>query len=84
MSRRVADCDLTFVDDRAEWTDTRVAFDITATPEGTTLQFTHQGLTAGGSECFAACSRGWTLYITKSLPRLLSTGTGAPIPKYHA
>ncbi|MFD4403848.1 SRPBCC domain-containing protein [Nocardia sp. NPDC058499] len=81
---QVVDSDLTFVDDRSEWTDTTVVFDITATSEGTTLQFTHKGLTADESECFEACSRGWTFYITKSLPQLLSTGTGDPIPRYHA
>ncbi|MDH6287950.1 SRPBCC family protein [Rhodococcus opacus] len=80
----VVDADLTFIDDRDEWTGTNVIFDITATSEGTTLRFTHQGLTAAESECFEACSRGWTFYITKSLPQLITTGTGEPIPKYAA
>lgn len=78
----VVDADLTFVDDRDEWTDTKVIFDITETSEGTTLRLTHAGLTAEGSECFEACSRGWTFYITKSLPQLIADGTGQPIPKY--
>jgi Activator of Hsp90 ATPase homolog 1-like protein len=78
----VVDADLTFVDDRDEWTDTDVIFDITETSEGTTLRLTHVGLTAEESECFEACSRGWTFYITKSLPQLIATGTGEPIPRY--
>ncbi|MET8800645.1 SRPBCC domain-containing protein [Nocardia sp. NPDC004568] len=80
---QVVDADLTFVDDRTEWTGTRAVFDITATAAGTTLHFAHEGLTAADSECFEACSRGWTFYITESLPRLITTGTGDPIPKYH-
>lgn len=79
----VVDSYLTFVDDRGEWTDTDVVFDITADTQGTTLHFTHVGLTAAESQCFDACSRGWTFYITKSLPQLITTGTGQPIPSYR-
>ncbi|MEU8900370.1 SRPBCC domain-containing protein [Nocardia sp. NPDC048505] len=79
---QVVDSELTFIDDHSEWTDTTVVFDLGATDEGTTLQFTHIGLSAGESECFEECSRGWTFYITKSLPQLLTTGTGDPIPRY--
>ena len=57
-------------------------FDITTDARGTTLHFTHQGLTAEESACFEACSRGWTFYITKSLPQLIASGTGQPFPKY--
>ncbi|MFJ1454871.1 SRPBCC domain-containing protein [Nocardia sp. N2S4-5] len=78
----VVDSYLGFVADHDEWTGTDVVFDIAATPEGTTLHFVHRGLTASESECFQACSRGWTFYITKSLPQLLATGAGDPIAKY--
>ncbi|UGT57570.1 SRPBCC family protein [Nocardia asteroides] len=80
----VVDSDLSFVEDRDEWTGTDVVFDITADRTGTTLHFTHKGLTAAESECFEACSRGWTYYITESLPRLITTGTGLPFAKYDA
>jgi uncharacterized protein YndB with AHSA1/START domain len=83
MVWHVVDSDLTFVEDRDEWTDTDVVFDLTAAPGGTTVHFTHQGLTAAESECFQACSRGWTFYITESLPQLLTTGTGQPIQSYN-
>ncbi|WP_242911052.1 SRPBCC family protein [Actinomadura terrae] len=76
----VVDSDLTFVDDRDEWTGTNVVFDIT---EGTTLRLTHEGLSAQESACFEACSRGWTFYITESLPQLVTTGTGQPIASYR-
>jgi uncharacterized protein YndB with AHSA1/START domain len=84
MVWHVVDADLTFIDDRDEWTDTNVVFDIAATSEGTTLRLTHEGLTAAESECFEACSRGWTFYITTSLPQLITSGTGQPIPAYSA
>lgn len=75
----VVDAYLNFVDDHDEWTGTDVVFDITATSDGTTLDFAHEGLTADGSECFEACSQGWTFYVTKSLPQLITTGAGLPI-----
>jgi len=83
MVWHVVDSCLTFVDDRQEWTDTHVIFDLTTDERGTTLHFTHEGLTAAASECFEACSRGWTFYITTSLPQLITTGTGQPITRYH-
>ncbi|WP_280489510.1 SRPBCC family protein [Nocardia carnea] len=78
----VVDSYLTFVADRHEWTDTDVVFDITATPEGATLRFTHEGLNSAESECFEACSRGWKFYIETSLRQLITTGTGQPFAKY--
>jgi hypothetical protein len=80
---RVVDSYLDFIDDHHEWTGTTVVFDITAGAQGTTLHFTHEGLAPRESACFEACSRGWTFYITTSLPQLITTGTGQPIPRYH-
>lgn len=79
----VVDSVLDFIDDQDEWTGTDVVFDITADARGTTLHFTHEGLTAADSACFEACSRGWTFYITKSLYQLITTGAGQPIPSYR-
>lgn len=79
----VVDSYLDFIDDHHEWTGTSVIFDITTGAQGTTLHFTHEGLTAAESACFEACSRGWTFYITKSLPQLITTGVGQPIPAYE-
>ncbi|MET9243013.1 SRPBCC domain-containing protein [Nonomuraea sp. NPDC003709] len=79
----VVDSDNTGLDDRDEWTDTNVIFDITTDAQGTTLHFMHEGLTAAESACFEACSRAWTFFITKSLPQLLTTGAGQPIVSYR-
>ena len=77
---QVLDSDLDFVEDRHEWTDTQVTFDITRTPDGTNLRFTHHGLRPT-VECYEACSRGWDFYINQSLKNLVTVGTGQPIPK---
>ena len=71
-----------FTDDHDEWTNTDAVFDITGGDHGTSLRFTHEGLSAGESACFESCSRGWTFYITRSLPELITTGTGQPITGY--
>ena len=75
----VLDSYLGFVDDHEEWTGTRVVFDIAESTEGTTLHFVHEGLTPS-SECYEACSRGWDFYLDQSLPQLVTTGAGQPIP----
>jgi hypothetical protein len=82
MVWHVVDSHLAFIAEHDEWTDTRAVFDITGDVHGTTLRFTHEGLTAAESACFESCSRGWTFYITQSLPQLITTGTGQPITRY--
>lgn len=82
MVWHVVDSYLAFIDEHDEWTDTRAVFDITGDVHGTTLRFTHEGLTAAESASFESCSRGWTFYITQSLPQLITTGTGQPITRY--
>jgi hypothetical protein len=80
---QVVDAYLSFIEEHDEWTGTRVVFDLTAGAEGTTIHFTHEGLMAA-SPCFEACSRGWDFYTKQSLPMLIATGTGQPIPKGEA
>ena len=84
MVWHVVDSYLAFIEDHEEWTDTRVVFDLSTGRDGTTVEFTHEGLTEAGSDCFEACSQGWTYYITRSLPQLIATGTGLPITAYDA
>lgn len=75
------DCEMTFIEDRHEWRDTDVIIDLTPVDRGTELRLTHVGLTAE-SECFEACSRGWSFYVRTSIPQLVTTGAGQPIPRY--
>ena len=79
----VEDAYIAFIDQHDEWTDTRMTFDITPGAGGTTLRFTHHGLTPE-SACYRDCSRGWTSCVNTSLHALLTTGVGKPIPKSEA
>ncbi|MFD2144401.1 SRPBCC family protein [Mucilaginibacter antarcticus] len=70
------DGSINFVDDKTEWTDTEVVFEITEGEKGTTLEFTHKGLTPSLA-CYQACSGGWSHYMD-SLHKLITTGVGQP------
>lgn len=69
-----------FTKDKAEWTDTKLVFDITEKNGKTTLRFTHQGLEPH-YECFDVCSEAWTYFIEESLRGLIETGKGDPSPR---
>jgi hypothetical protein len=76
----VTDSRLSFVEDKSEWTNTRIIFEIAEQGGKTQLRFTHQGLVPQG-ECYDACSNAWTGYIQHSLKNLITTGKGQPTPK---
>jgi hypothetical protein len=73
----VEDSFLGFVEDKTEWTDTDITFDISTTDEGTEVRFTHRGLIPS-YECFTDCSNAWGSYINESLQSLITTGKGEP------
>ena len=58
ISWRVSQSHLSFVADPAEWDDTEMVFDLTATDGGTELRFTHVGLRPA-EECYDICSAAW-------------------------
>lgn len=66
-----------FANDKAEWTDTKIVFEISRKENRTQLRFTHLGLVPE-YECFEVCSNGWTHYIRQSLFDLITTGKGQP------
>lgn len=68
-----------FTKDKAEWTGTKINFDITQKNGKTQLTFTHVGLVPA-YECYQICSDAWTNYITGSLKSLIETGKGTPNP----
>lgn len=68
---------LSFVENKTEWTGTKVIFNISERNGKTEVRLTHEGLTPE-VECFDACSGGWTHYVTKSLTKLVATGKGQP------
>ena len=66
-----------FTQDKTEWTDTKISFEISKTDDKTELHFTHIGLVPQ-YECYDACSEGWRTYINGSLQSLITTGKGQP------
>lgn len=76
---QVTDSHLSFVSEPGEWTGSDIEFEITPTPEGTRLSFTHVGLVPD-VECYGACSAGWSHYVGGSLHSLITTGAGLPDP----
>jgi NAD(P)-dependent dehydrogenase (short-subunit alcohol dehydrogenase family) len=74
---RVTRSELSFLKERAAWDGHELVFDVEPGPRGTTVRFTHDGLTPD-CECYAACAPAWTHYVNGSLRSLITTGTGDP------
>jgi uncharacterized protein YndB with AHSA1/START domain len=51
---------------KGEWTNTKMVFEIAANGDKTVLTFTHDGLTVEKA-CYARCSQGWDLVIKEWL-----------------
>ena len=66
-----------FTEDKSEWNDTDIIFEITEQGGKTRLKLTHVGLVPS-NECYQACSDGWRTYIAGSLKNLITTGQGQP------
>lgn len=76
----VVDNHFSFTQDKNEWIDTKLIFDISGDGKKTKVQFTHEGLVPE-YECFDVCRDAWTSYIQGSLQSLITTGKGKPNPK---
>ncbi len=75
----VVDGHLSFVDDKQEWRDTQIVFDIARKAGKTELRFTHVGLVPSG-ECYGACSSGWNAIINGNLRNFIASGEPQPDP----
>ncbi len=73
----VLDSDLSFINDRSEWNDTDIVFDISEKGGRTEIRFTHAGLIPQ-FECYDSCSNGWGMLINRNLFKLITTGKGQP------
>lgn len=69
-----------FVEDKSEWVNTKLIFEITNEEGKTRIRFTHEGLVPE-YECYKVCNDAWSGYIKNSLYKLITTGKGEPNPK---
>jgi len=69
-----------FTQDKSEWKDTHIIFEISEKNGRTLLQFTHEGLVPD-YECYEVCNDAWTSYIQGSLKDLINFGAGKPNTK---
>ena len=77
---RVVENEFNFVDDKTEWVDTKLIFEISAEGSKTKVTFTHEGLVPD-YECYPVCNDAWSGYIGNSLKNFIETGKGNPNPK---
>ena len=71
----VTDSSLNFVENKTEWTGTKIIFEISEKNNKTQVRFTHQGLIPQ-YECFDSCSNAWSDIIKNGLRNLITTGKG--------
>jgi uncharacterized protein YndB with AHSA1/START domain len=72
-----------FTQDKTEWIDTEIRFEIIARDGRTEVRFAHVGLVPS-CECFDVCSNSWAYYLYTSLRALIRTGRGLPNRKEQA
>jgi hypothetical protein len=73
----VVDNYFSFTEDKTEWKNTKVVFEISTRGNKTEIRFTHEGLVPA-YECFDVCSNAWAFYVNGSLRSLIATGKGKP------
>ena len=75
----VLDAELSFVDDKDEWNNTDIVFDILKKDGKTEVRFTHVGLVPQ-DQCFEKCSNAWGTLVSSNLRKLITTGKNQPNP----
>jgi hypothetical protein len=58
---------------KEEWTNTKMIFEITINGDKTVLHFTHEGLVPE-KECYAMCEQGWNMVIKDWLFNFITRG----------
>lgn len=69
----VTESSLPWLDDPAEWTNTKIIFELTGSGGNTVLRFRHEGLTPE-KQCYTRISEGWGTVITDWLFDFISSG----------
>ena len=73
----VTDCYLPWFNDKKEWNNTKLGFEISKTETGTQMSMIHVGLSPK-VECYEMCVKGWNFYAGESLRKLITEGKGLP------
>jgi hypothetical protein len=60
---------------KAEWTNTKMVFELVHEGDKTVLKFTHKGLVPELA-CYARCSQGWDMVIKERLYNFITNGEG--------
>jgi hypothetical protein len=79
----VLDCNLHWMNDKKEWKDTKILWQLSGTGDSSRISMTHIGLN-DEIECFVDCTKGWNHYVTVSLFKLIEEGKGEPDHKKHS
>ena len=79
----VTESNINYAEDKREWTDTKISFEISEQDNKsdsyrTQLRFTHLGLVPE-IECFDSCSNSWSQLIQQGLFGLITTGKSKKI-----
>jgi hypothetical protein len=75
----VVDGYLGFVEDKSEWKDTDIVFEIARKGGKTEVSFKHVGLVPA-YECYDNCSNAWGLLVNGNLRKRITTGKAQPSP----
>lgn len=73
---KVTDCYLPWFQDKKEWNNTEVVFQLSEENDKTKIDFTHVGLIPE-IECYNVCENGWNGHI-KTLEKFINEGKGLP------
>ncbi|PWT96763.1 MAG: SRPBCC domain-containing protein [Bacteroidetes bacterium] len=73
---KVTDCFLPWFQDKKEWNNTEVVFELSENKGKTRIDFTHVGLVPQ-MECFEVCQNGWNGHIN-ALMKFINEGIGIP------
>ena len=74
MAWKVIDCYLPWFEDKKEWNNTEVVFQLSKENSKTIIDFIHIGLVPG-IECYDVCEKGWNGHID-TLAKFINEGKG--------
>lgn len=79
----VTDSYLPWLEDKTEWNNTRVVWEISQEGTNAKIGMTHVGLVPA-VECYENCEKGWNFYVKDSLFKLITEGKGNPDKRRQA